>query len=219
MVKKLIPSRSLPLVYLITDRKKLPRIGQQSEADALASFIDRALAAGVDMVQIREPDLTIREIYSIARNAALSARARGALLLINDRSDVAASVGAGVHLTTRSMTPDVVLRSFGNMTVGASTHSLKEALEAQNLGAGFVVFGPVFETASKKIYGPPVGLDALEEVASALSIPVLALGGINAGNFKQALGRGAAGIAAISLFAETDDIERVVRMIKTGDQT
>jgi thiamine-phosphate pyrophosphorylase len=100
------------------------------------------------------------------------------------------------------------------MLVGVSTHSMQEVEAAETAGADFVVFGPVFETASKKKYGPPVGLDALRAVAKARRIPVLALGGIDIHNYRYALDAGASGIAAISLFAGAADLRNLVATIK-----
>jgi thiamine-phosphate pyrophosphorylase len=168
------------------------------------------------MVQIRERDLSAKELFLLARRVNRLASGHEARLLINDRADVAASAGAGVHLTTRSMRVDAVRKTFGDMLIGASTHSMKEALGAESGGADFIVFGPVFETESKKIYGPPVGLEALGEVASRLKIPVIAIGGVNLDNYHLALDRGAAGVAAISLFADAKDLRAVVQRIKSG---
>jgi thiamine-phosphate pyrophosphorylase len=167
------------------------------------------------MVQIRELDLPAREILSISEAAVQKARITGARVLVNDRADIAKCVRAGVHLTTRSLTADVIRRAFGQeMLVGASTHNLEEALTAESDGGDFAVFGPVFETASKREYGPPAGIEALRAIARRLSIPVLALGGITLANARLALDAGAAGIAAISLFAKADDLEVVVRTVK-----
>jgi thiamine-phosphate pyrophosphorylase len=168
------------------------------------------------MVQIRERDLSARDLLSVTDAVAAAETGSNTIMLINDRADVAACAGAGVHLTTRSMTADVVRRAFGpSMPIGVSTHSLEEAKEAEQKGADFVVFGPVFETESKKIYGPPVGLVALGEVAARVSIPVLAIGGINLSNFREALDCGVSGIAGISLFAKAEDLSSLVRAIKT----
>jgi thiamine-phosphate pyrophosphorylase len=181
----------------------------------LIEFLARALAAGVDMLQLRERDLSAWALLELADAVAPLARSSHTAMLINDRADVAACAGTGVHLTTRSLTPDVVRRAFGQeMLIGASTHNLSEAEAAEAAGANFIVFGPVFETASKKIYGPPVGVHALEAVTSRVRIPVLALGGIDLQNFRTALDAGAAGIAAISMFVEADDLQAVVNEIK-----
>jgi thiamine-phosphate pyrophosphorylase len=100
------------------------------------------------------------------------------------------------------------------MLVGVSTHTFEEARAAQRGGADFVVFGPVFETVSKKDYGEPVGLEALHQVATCLTIPVVALGGIKPSNFREALDVGAAGVAGISMFTEAQDLNTLVAAIK-----
>ena len=209
--------RRTPLVYLITDRRTLPRQSRRPEPRALIDFLRAAIAAGADLIQLRERDLTARALLAIAEAIATQAEQAGAAILINDRADVAACAGAGVHLTTRSMKADAVRRAFGEgMLVGASTHNLDEARAAASEGADFIVFGPVFETESKKIYGPPVGLAALREVAGQLTIPVIALGGIKPDNFHDALGAGAAGVAAISMFVEADDLPGLILRIKSA---
>ena len=194
----------------------LPREKNNPTLNDLTAYITRAVEAGIDMVQVRERDLSARDMLYVADAARAAAKDRKTIILINDRSDVAACAGAGVHLTTRSMTADVVRRAFGpSMVVGVSTHSLEEAQEAERRGADFVVFGPVFETESKRVYGPPVGLDALASVTARVRIPVLAIGGISLTNFRETFDRGAAGVAGISLFAHAEDLTRVVRAIKS----
>lgn len=178
---------------------------------ALNEFIERAIAAGIDMIQIREPDLSARQLCSVMGSAAKDAK-----ILINDRADVAASSAGGVHLTTRSMPVEVVRAAFGSqILIGASTHTIDEVEAAEAGGADFVVFGPVFETPSKRKYGAPVGLDTLEQVAMLSGIPVLALGGVNLSNYKRALDAGAAGVAGISMFIEAMDLASLVAEIKS----
>ncbi|HSE96845.1 MAG TPA: thiamine phosphate synthase [Blastocatellia bacterium] len=211
----LIPDSSRPLLYLITDRRRLARRKSKSEIASLFDFVSEAFNAGVDMAQIREPDLCARELCGLLSPLVEKARRYDARVLVNDRADVAAATGAGVHLTTRSIPIEAVRKSFGpDLLIGASTHSMKEAEAAQTGGADFIVFGPVFETASKIAYGPPVGLDPLAEAAARLHIPVLALGGINMTNFRMPLERGAAGVAAISLFVEAENLVSVVKVLK-----
>lgn len=169
----------------------------------------------MDMVQVRERDLPARDVFIVTEAISRAALEEKACALVNDRADVAACAGAGVHLTTRSLSVEVVRAAFSSdLVVGVSTHTFDEAKAAQEGGADFVVFGPVFETKSKRDYGEPVGLEALRRVARGLGIPVLALGGINASNFRGALDCGAAGVAGISMFTETPDLPTLVATIK-----
>jgi thiamine-phosphate pyrophosphorylase len=168
------------------------------------------------MVQIRERDLSARDIFFVTQTLTKRPDC-GAKILVNDRVDIAACTGAGVHLTTRSLPVEVVRRDIDrNMLIGVSTHNLDEVKAAETSGADFVVFGPIFETASKAEYGPPVGIDELNKVTSSMTIPVLALGGIKPNNFLDVLDAGAAGIAGISMFTETEDLTGLIALIKSS---
>lgn len=171
------------------------------------------------MVQIRERDLSARDLCCLTEAVTERLRGSGARVMVNDRADIAACTGAGVHLTTRSLTAEVVRAAFGpDILLGVSTHNQEEAEAAERGGADFIVFGPVFETASKAEYGDPVGLAALHRVATQLSIPVIALGGVTLSNFREALNAGAAGVAGISMFVdafvESQDLGGLVSTIK-----
>lgn len=170
------------------------------------------------MVQIRERDLPAGDLYRLTKAVTERLRGRGTLVFVNDRADIAACAGAGVHLTTRSLTAEVVRATMGpGILIGVSTHSQQEAQAAERGGADFVVFGPVFETPSKAAYGEAVGPAALRRVATSSSIPVIALGGINPTNFREALDAGAAGVAGISMFissAESKDLSELVSEIR-----
>lgn len=169
-------------------------------------------------MQIREKNLNANVLYDLSLNAAAITRGSVTKLLINDRADIAVAAGAdGVHLTTRSLPASLVRQTFGDeFLIGVSTHSLDEAARAAEDGADFVVFGPVFSTASKGDYGEPNGLDNLAKVDSALApFPVLALGGITMDRFVSCIQVGAAGVAAISLLNDSgrlveiaDDLRR-----------
>lgn len=155
-------------------------------------------------------------LYDLTLQTARITRGSNTRLLINDRADVALSAGAaGVHLTTGSILASVIRRTFGrDFLIGASTHSLEEARAARDDGADFAVFGPVFETASKRAYGEPLGLRKLEQVAGALTqFPVLALGGVTLDNAAGCFSAGAAGVAAIRLMNDPDQLGRVVKEI------
>ena len=175
------------------------------------------MAAGVDLVQIREKNLSARVLYQLSANAAAITRGSATKLLINDRADIAAAVGAdGVHLTTSSLPAEVVRRTFGDeFLIGVSTHSLEEAGNARRSGADFVVFGPVFETASKHQYGEPRGLKHLAQVASELyPFPVVALGGLAINNVAACIQAGAQGVAAIRMLNDPQRLGDIVSAIR-----
>lgn len=177
--------------YYITDRRAAGGL------EALQAIIERN-ARAVDWIQIREKDLPARELSGLVRAAV----AAGARVLVNDRADVAFACGAaGVHLPSRAVAPNELRRmSAEAVTIAVSCHSLEEVRRAEEEGADFVVFGPVFYTASKAPYGEPVGLQKLAEATQAVRIPVVALGGIDEGKVADCLAAGAAGIAGITLF-------------------
>ena len=165
--------------------------------------MEAVVAAAVPLVQLREKSLSARVLYELAIRAAEIAKGSTTRLLVNDRFDIARAAGAdGVHLTSRSLPPSVVRPICGpDFLIGVSTHALEEALNARAEGADFIVFGPVFETPSKQIYGAPQGLEKLRDVTNALhGFPVLAIGGINRDNTADCLSAGASGIAGISMF-------------------
>lgn len=187
------------LRYYITDRRAAGGI------EALLGCVEQAVAAGVDRIQIREKDLTGRELCELTRRVVALARGRSTGILVNDRMDIALAAGAhGLHLPANSVAP-AVLRDVApkGFVIGVSTHSMEEALRAEKEGADFVVFGPVFATASKAEYGPPQGVERLREAARAVRIPVLALGGVTEASAAACVAAGAAGIAGISMFQGT----------------
>ena len=140
-MKRLFQDRSTPLVYMITDRRLLPPRATDPDLTLLIEFANRAVTAGVDMVQIRERDLSARDVLFVTESIAESAHRTGTRVLINDRVDIATSAGAGVHLTTRSLTAEVVRAGFGTDTlVGVSTHSFDDVRAAEHGGAEAYAF-------------------------------------------------------------------------------
>ena len=206
-----------PILYLITRGVTAEATtSADKEFQDILGQVSAAVAAGIQLIQLREKRLTARVLFELTARAAEITRGTSARLLVNDRADVAASAGAdGVHLTTRSLEPRIVRRTFGDeFLIGASTHSLAEATVARDGGADFVVFGPIFPTQSKEEYGPLLGVSTLADVASELApFPVLALGGISTENASECLRAGASGIAGISLFRETENLGRTFEEI------
>ena len=187
-------------LYLITDRKMVK--------GPLVEAVRLALEGGVQAVQLREKDLPIRELLVLAQELRAVTRAFGAKLFINDRVDVAVAVGAdGVHLGTESIPVSAARKVVGQrMLIGVSTHSLEEAEAAEEGGADFITFGPIFETPSKAKYGLPVGLNAMKMCLREVNIPLFAIGGVHSGNIQQIITSGAHGVAMISAIFSAPDI-------------
>jgi len=176
------------------------------------------MAAGIDCVQIREKDLTARQISHIARDALRSAATSAGAgytvprIVINDRLDVALVEGAdGVHLGETGLPVNdarALIEKWNarkDFVVGVSCHSVEAVRSAANAGADYVFFGPVFETPSKVAFGSPQGVEVVEEACRSETIPVIAIGGITLENAGKCFAAGAAGIAAIRLFQQAAD--------------
>jgi thiamine-phosphate pyrophosphorylase len=180
----------------ITDRRQLP------SQDALLDCIARNLAAGVEWIQIREKDLSARELFALVQRVLHLPNAGRAKILVNTRVDLALAAGAaGAHLPDGSPEPRhwraIAPHDF---LIGVSCHDIDAVRAAEREGADYVLYGPVFDPRSKSSHLPPLGLEALREAAHAVHIPVLALGGITKDNAADCVAAGAAGVAAISLF-------------------
>jgi thiamine-phosphate pyrophosphorylase len=180
----------------ITDRRAL-RAGE-----SLLGAVSRNLAAGPNWIQIREKDLSARELCELVKRALQCPNPRGVKIMVNSRVDVALTAGAaGAHLPAGSPPPEFWRRLTPiGFRIGTSCHSVEEVRQAEQEGADYVFFGPVFDPISKPSDRPARGLGALSRAAMSVEIPVLALGGITAGNISACISAGAAGVAGISLY-------------------
>lgn len=191
-----------PVICLITDRSR-----GAAGADAAVARVAWAARAGVHLVQVRERDLDGGPLTALVRRCVEAVRGSRARVLVNDRVDVALAAGAhGVHLRADSM-PAARVRTLcpPGFVVGRSVHARDEAVAAAAAGGlDYLLFGAVFATASKPDRAP-AGAPALAEVAAAVRIPVLAVGGVSPDNLGEVAAAGAAGFAAIGLFAAASE--------------
>jgi thiamine-phosphate pyrophosphorylase len=182
-----------PILWLVTDR-------QQVRGGDLAGVVAGCLAAGLPAVQLREKDLGAADLAGLARHLRELTRASGAVLSINDRVDVALLTGADALQRTSTSLEIADIRALAGdrLRIGASVHSRAEAEKAERDGADWVVFGPIYDTPSKRAYGPPQGVARLAETAAAVRIAVIAIGGITPERVGEVCEAGARGVAVIS---------------------
>ena len=201
----------------------------------LLASIAAAAAAGVHWIHLREKDLPAREIARLTRAAlsccglakseAVNSPRHPPRIVVNDRLDVAIAEGAGgVHLGENSLPVAEARRLLQGLSdenrpadflTGASCHSLGSARAAADAGADYIFFGPVFPTPSKQMYGPAQGLHLLAEICRAVSIPVLAIGGIDGQNAAACVAAGASGVAAIRLFQQPQEASAVAELLRS----
>ena len=187
-----------PSLCLVTDRLRC-------NGGSIERVVDAAIDGGVNIVQLREKDLPAAELYSLALRVKDIVGNR-ALLFVNDRLDIAMAAGVdGVQLGESALPVEAARRVAGeNLLIGRSVHSVSGAIEAESQWADLLTLGTIFPTASH----PGVrtgGTELVKEVASAVTIPLLGIGGIDASNAKQVIKEGAAGVAVISAISTAQD--------------
>ncbi len=172
----------------------------------------QALRAGVRLFQYRDKQGTRRAIHAAAVRLAAAAREAGALFLVNDHTDIALAADAhGVHLGQDDLAIEAARKLLGpDRIIGVSTHSVEQALAAESAGADYIGFGPLFRTGTKDA-GPVRGIEMLRQVRHAVSLPVIAIGGISRENGVAVLAAGADGIAVISAVLDAPDVEAAAK--------
>lgn len=181
-----------------------------------AVVAQQAVLGGADIIQLRDKSMSCRDLVVVGREIAGITRKAGAVFLVNDRLDVAIACGAdGVHLGQN----DIRVSSARQLAppgfiIGVSVGTVEEAAGAEREGADYVALSPVFSTASKENAGPGYGLDRLREIRRAVSLPIIAIGGISRQNVKDVIAAGADGIAVISAVVASPDITGAAREIR-----
>ncbi len=197
----------LPKIYPITDTRiaKLTHVEQ----------IERLIAGGAEMIQLRDKDAAPKNFYEAARAALKIARAKNVKIIINDRADIALALRAdGVHLGQTDLPPECARKILGDAPIiGFSTHNLQQALEAAKMPIDYLAIGPIFTTKTKVNPDKEAGLETIKRIREAVGdFPIVAIGGINAQNFQQVLQAGANSVAVISdLLSDADQITVKIR--------
>ncbi|WP_294514966.1 thiamine phosphate synthase [uncultured Intestinimonas sp.] len=198
-------------LYAITDRRALPA------GVTLAQAVVAALDGGVTCLQLREKTASAGEILALARTLLPLCRARRVPLLINDRVDIALAAGAdGVHLGQEDLPlPEARALLGPDRILGATAHTVEEALRAQAEGADYLGVGAMFPTGTKTDT-VPTSADTLKAICAAVSIPVVAIGGVNAQNLPTLAGTGIAGAAVVSAIFSQRDLTDAARTLRTA---
>jgi thiamine-phosphate pyrophosphorylase len=192
-------------LYFITDS----RLTKKTVLEDVGS----ALKAGVKIIQYREKDKNTHDMIIEAEEIKKLCKKSGALIIINDRVDVALAADAdGIHLGNEDMDYITARRMLGrDKIIGLTVHNIEEALEAESKGADYIGISPVFETLTKPDAGMPAGIKFVREVKDRIKIPLVAIGGINRSNIKNVLEAGAKSVAIISAIVTSPDVEKECR--------
>ena len=197
-----MPRLARPAIFLVTTGAA--RCQDDEGWRAAITGASHAAAAGIDVVQVREPDLPDRLLIALVKRALAEANGSPTRIVVNDRPDIALCCGAdGVHLRADGMSAARVRTLLPSAClIGRSVHSLAEARAAAMENAvDYLLFGTVFRSASKPARHPVQGAAALQAVCQSVAVPVVAIGGVTLENVPEVAAAGAAGVAAIGLFA------------------
>jgi len=193
-------------LLVVTDR-------HQTNGRPLVPLLQRVLTTTAPAIQLRERDLSTRDFVTLAREVQALTSSRRTQLLVNDRIDVALALdGVGVHLRSNSLPVSAVRQLLGSRRlVGISVHTIDEAVQAESQGADYIVFGPIYETPSKQMFGPPLGIHTLEKVCRLIRIPIIGIGGVTAARAREMRRAGAFGAAVITAILGAADVESATR--------
>ena len=193
-------------LFLVTDR-------HQTKGRPLVPLLQRVLTAAAPAIQLRERDLSARELVTLAFEVQAVTASRRSQLLINDRIDVALALeGVGVHLRSNSLPVSVARQVLGTQRLlGISVHAVEEAVQVESQGADYIVLGPIYETPSKQMFGPPLGIHTLERACRLVRLPIIGIGGVTAARAREMRRAGAFGVAVITAVLGAADVESATR--------
>ncbi len=197
-------------LYLVTDREIM-------SCATVEESVERAIAGGASIVQLREKSCGSREFYELARRVKKITSARGVPLIINDRLDICLAADAdGVHLGQKDIPCSVARKILGaDKLIGVSAALPEEAIQAELDGADYLGVGAVFTTSTKSDTRP-VTPDIIRQIRASVSIPFVAIGGINSGNISRLYGLGINGAAVVSAVVAQNDIEAAAREMRAA---
>jgi thiamine-phosphate pyrophosphorylase len=177
--------------------------------------LDAVLLAGVLIVQLREKEKTKGDLYRLAVEFRKRTQEAGTLLIINDHVDVALAAGAdGVHLGRSDMPIDAARRIAPNLLIGASSHNVEQALDAESAGADYINIGPVFKTLTKPEHKNFVGPAMVAKVVGQVQIPVSCMGGINQSNIARVVGAGPGMVAVVTAVTQAPDMRKATEELR-----
>lgn len=196
-------------LYVVTD-------AGLARGRSLVEVMAAAIRGGADAIQLRAKEETAREQLALGRELRALTRETGTLLIVNDRADLAVALEAdGVHVGQDDLPPELARRIVGpGRIVGVSASSLDEALAGRDAGADYLGVGDIYGTTTKLDAGAPVGPALIAAITGRVDLPVVGIGGINAGNVAAVLAAGAAGVAVVSAVVAADDVEAAARDLK-----
>lgn len=205
-----MPPLSLPPLYAILDP-------EQTKSRPAEAVLSELLGGGVTLLQLRVKTMAPSEFFELARRVRSETRAHGCKLIVNDRADIALACDAdGVHLGQDDLPLAVGRKLMGPKIVGISTHDLHQAKEAEQNGADYIGFGPMFGTMTKDTGYEARGVEMLRQIRGAVKLPIVAIGGINEQNVREVWKAGADSAAIISDILGADDIIAKTKRIVAG---
>src|SRR6185295_7666735 len=193
-------------LLVVTDR-------HQTNGRPLVPLLQQVVNAVAPAIQLRERDLLARELVTLAREVQAVTDSHRSQLLINDRIDVALALeGVGVHLRSNSLPVSVARQLLGaQRLLGISVHAVEEAVQVESQGVDYIVLGPIYETPTKQMFGPPLGIQTLEKACRLVRIPIIGIGGVTAARVREMRCAGAFGVAVITAVLGAVNVESAAR--------